>query len=94
MSNMSDSHVTGADETPANKPTEEFHKGVAISMWQNSGGENSNWGQFVNQRGKCFGLYPNIMDRSDPSEASPDFWHRYGTAQACTHISSPRCGSV
>jgi hypothetical protein len=54
----------------------QFQKGVAISMWQNSGGEHSNWGQFVDSRGKCCGLIPNIMDRSSPNDGACGFWER------------------
>jgi hypothetical protein len=57
----------------------EFQKGIAISMWQNSGsdGVNTNWDQFTRQRGKCFGLVPNIMDRS-VNVPNSDFWNRCG----------------
>lgn len=34
-------------------PEEMFHKGIAISVWQNSGGEESNWGRFVERKGGC-----------------------------------------
>lgn len=37
-----------------------FQKGIAISVWQNSGGENSNWGRFTERSGACcaFPLHP------------------------------------
>ena len=53
-----------------------FHKGVAISMWQNSGGKQTNWSDFANARGNCFGFFPKIMDRSDNTVTS-DFWNKY-----------------
>jgi hypothetical protein len=56
---------------------EKFQKGVAISIFQNSGGINSNWGRFAEARGKLFGLIPNIMDRSSPNDGACGFWERY-----------------
>lgn len=52
-----------------------FHKGVAISVWQNSGGENSNWGEFA-ENSKCCGLLPNIQDGSHVG-VSCNFWEKY-----------------
>eukprot|EP01023_Acetabularia_acetabulum_P029263 TRINITY_DN27637_c0_g1_i7.p1 TRINITY_DN27637_c0_g1~~TRINITY_DN27637_c0_g1_i7.p1 ORF type:complete len:301 (-),score=33.71 TRINITY_DN27637_c0_g1_i7:448-1350(-) len=55
---------------------DEFQKGVAISVWQNSPDSASNWGKFC--RGKKMGCIPNVFDRSDPSCQS-DFWNNYKT---------------
>jgi hypothetical protein len=33
-----------------------FHKGIAISVWQNSGGDTSNWGRFTERKGGCCAL--------------------------------------
>jgi len=52
----------------------EFQKGVAISTWQNSGGEDTNWDDFSRATGKLCGLYPNIMGRTRNDECS-DFWN-------------------
>eukprot|EP00892_Ulva_mutabilis_P001999 jgi/Ulvmu1/117/UM001_0121.1 len=59
------------------KSPPEFQKGVAISVWQNCGGSNSNWGRFADMPGKCFNLVPNIMDRSSPNDGGTGFWERY-----------------
>jgi hypothetical protein len=56
-----------------------FHKGIAISMWQNSGGENSNWGRFVERRGCCCDLWPTVMDRTAPPSGG-GFWDRCATS--------------
>lgn len=61
---------------PRSKLPETFQKGVAISMFQNSGGINSNWGRYAEARGKLFGLIPNIMDKSSPNDGACDFWDR------------------
>jgi len=61
---------------PRPKLPEQFQKGVAISMFQNSGGINSNWGRYAEARGKLFGLIPNIMDKSSPNDGACDFWDR------------------
>eukprot|EP01023_Acetabularia_acetabulum_P012202 TRINITY_DN15708_c0_g1_i1.p1 TRINITY_DN15708_c0_g1~~TRINITY_DN15708_c0_g1_i1.p1 ORF type:complete len:219 (-),score=15.65 TRINITY_DN15708_c0_g1_i1:19-675(-) len=53
---------------------EDFQKGVAVSVWQNSPDTWSNWGQFC--RGYRFGILPNVYDRSDPNKQS-DFWNNY-----------------
>jgi hypothetical protein len=53
-----------------------FQKGIAISIFQNSGGVNSNWGRYAEARGKLFGLIPNIMDKSSPNDGACDFWDR------------------
>ena len=63
---------------PRPKLPPDFQKGVAISMFQNSGGINSNWGRFAEARGKLFGLIPNIMDKSSPNDGACDFWDRCG----------------
>jgi hypothetical protein len=57
---------------------EKFQKGIAISIFQNSGGINSNWGHFAESRGKLCGLIPNIMDRSSPNDGACGFWDRCG----------------
>lgn len=58
-----------------------FQKGVAISVFQNSGGLNSNWGRYAEARGKLFGLVPNIMDKSTPNDGGCDFWDRCAATQ-------------
>lgn len=46
---------------------EAFHKGVAISVWQSSGGEESNWGRFTERQGACC----TSVQLSLPSPCSP-----------------------
>lgn len=69
------SAIEAKSEGPGQSPPE-FQKGVAISVWQNCGGQNSNWGRFVEKTGKCFGLWPNVMDRSSPNDGGTGFWER------------------
>lgn len=38
---------------PSPSAADNFQKGIAISVWQNSGGENSNWGRFTERSGGC-----------------------------------------
>jgi hypothetical protein len=58
-----------------------WHKGVAISMWQNSGDEDSNWTEFINSRFP-FKWLPFGMNRYsgrwNVNERSPDTWNRWG----------------
>jgi hypothetical protein len=67
------SATPAASRGPGGLPNK-FLKGVAISVFQNSGGLNSNWGQFAEATGKCCGLIPNIMDRSNPNDGACGFW--------------------
>ena len=69
------SAIEARSDGPGKSPPE-FQKGVAISVWQNCGGQNSNWGRFAEKPGKCFGLVPNIMDRTDPNDGGTGFWER------------------
>lgn len=51
-----------------------FLKGVAISMWQNSGDETSNWTKFINEKNilgnryrvedGSFNVFPNFWEKS------------------------------
>jgi hypothetical protein len=56
-----------------------WHKGVAISMWQNSGDDESNWTTFINSKWpfKClpFGLN-RYSGRYNVNESCPDTWNR------------------
>ena len=79
------SAVPGGGPRPKLPP--DFQKGVAISMFQNSGGINSNWGRFAEARGKFFGLMPNIMDKSSPNDGACDFWDKCVPWLICC----PRC---
>jgi hypothetical protein len=56
-----------------------FHKGVAISMWQNSGDEDSNWTHFIKSKFP-FAALPFGGNRFSGThsvlEACPDTWNR------------------
>lgn len=53
---------------------EPFRVGFAISVYQNSGDDNSNWGEFERRRGWLG--FPNIRG-GHKCGASTDFWHLY-----------------
>ena len=58
-----------------------WHKGVAISMWQNSGDEASNWTTFINSRLPFRWLpfgFKRYSGRWNVNERSPDTWNRCG----------------
>lgn len=56
-----------------------FHKGVAISMWQNSGDENSNWTNFI-KSSFPFAALPIGLNRFSGKysvlQTCPDTWNR------------------
>lgn len=64
-----------------------FHKGVAISMWQNSGDEDSNWTNYIKSKFpfKClpFGL-KRYSGKYSVQETCPDTWNRLVNQQAST----------
>eukprot|EP00878_Enallax_costatus_P017378 GHUV01018251.1.p1 GENE.GHUV01018251.1~~GHUV01018251.1.p1 ORF type:complete len:362 (+),score=2.91 GHUV01018251.1:109-1194(+) len=49
-----------------------FHKGVAISVWQNSSDENSNWTHFMRRKN-----YFGQKDYVEAFQQSNDFWNKY-----------------
>eukprot|EP00775_Hariotina_reticulata_P005032 gene5032-5274_t len=57
-----------------------FHKGVAISMWQNSGDEDSNWTNFIKSnfpfKALPFGFH-RYSGKYNVMETCPDTWNRY-----------------
>jgi len=66
---------------PAHPKDAVFHKGVAISVWQNSGDPMlSNWSRFV-ARKFPFGWLPvgtnRFQGRYSIHDCSPDSWDRY-----------------
>jgi hypothetical protein len=56
-----------------------FHKGVAISMWQNSGDQDSNWSNFIRSKFP-FAKLPVGLNRYSGRysvlETCPDTWDR------------------
>lgn len=61
-------------------PEEHFHKGIALSVWQNSSDQSSQWTQFVKDR-NFFG-----QARFQAAwEHSNDFWNRWA-ASACVML--------
>lgn len=56
-----------------------WHKGVAISMWQNSGDEHSNWTAFIRSKLPFKWLpfgFKRFSGRWHVNERSPDTWNR------------------
>lgn len=64
-----------------------FHKGVAISMWQNSGDEASNWTAFIRSsfpfKALPFG-FRRYSGKHSVLESCPDTWNRCANHSACT----------
>lgn len=67
------------DPKPNGAAEEKWHKGVAISMWQNSGDSHSNWTAFIRSKFP-FSALPVGFNRYEGShsvlEACPDTWDR------------------
>uniref|UniRef100_A0A383W4H1 Glycoside hydrolase family 1 protein n=1 Tax=Tetradesmus obliquus TaxID=3088 RepID=A0A383W4H1_TETOB len=59
---------------------EVFHKGVAISMWQNSGDDDSNWTNFIKSnfpfKALPFG-FKRFSGKHSVLQTCPDTWNRY-----------------
>eukprot|EP00882_Tetradesmus_deserticola_P029332 GHRQ01032847.1.p3 GENE.GHRQ01032847.1~~GHRQ01032847.1.p3 ORF type:complete len:213 (+),score=72.06 GHRQ01032847.1:292-930(+) len=57
-----------------------FHKGVAISMWQNSGDDDSNWTNFIKSnfpfKALPFG-FNRFSGKHSVLQSCPDTWNRY-----------------
>lgn len=56
-----------------------WHKGVAISVWQNSGDEASNWTAFINSKFPFKSLpfgFNRYSGRYNVNEVSPNTWDR------------------
>jgi hypothetical protein len=60
-----------------------FHKGVAISMWQNSGDEDSNWTNFIKSnfpfKALPFGFH-RYSGKYSVMENCPDTWNRLASS--------------
>jgi len=73
--------VSGRQREQAEEKENVWHKGVAISMWQNSGDDDSNWTAFINSRFPFkwlpFGMN-RYSGRYNVNERSPDTWNRCG----------------
>jgi hypothetical protein len=58
---------------------EVFHKGVAISMWQNSGDDDSNWTNFIKSnfpfKALPFG-FNRFSGKHSVLQTCPDTWNR------------------
>lgn len=68
---------------PAGKG-EVFHKGVAISMWQNSGDDDSNWTNFIKSnfpfKALPFG-FKRFSGKHSVLQTCPDTWNRCAAQQ-------------
>jgi hypothetical protein len=56
-----------------------WHKGVAISMWQNSGDEDSNWTAFIKSKFPFSALpfgFNRYSGKYSVRQTCPDTWHR------------------
>lgn len=56
-----------------------FHKGVAISMWQNSGDEDSNWTNFIKSNFPFAALpigFNRFSGKYSVMQTCPDTWNR------------------
>lgn len=56
-----------------------FHKGVAISMWQNSGDDDSNWTNFIKSNFPFAALpfgFNRFSGKHSVLQTSPDTWNR------------------
>lgn len=59
-----------------------FHKGVAISMWQNSGDDDSNWTNFIKSNFPFAALpigFNRFSGKYSVLQNCPDTWNRYVT---------------
>jgi hypothetical protein len=56
-----------------------WHKGVAISMWQNSGDADSNWSSFIRSKFPFAALpfgFNRYSGKYSVDESCPDTWNR------------------
>lgn len=63
-----------------------FHKGVAISMWQNSGDDDSNWTNFIKSNFPFAALpigFNRFSGKYSVLQSCPDTWNR------CVSLISP-----
>jgi hypothetical protein len=68
---------------PAGKG-EVFHKGVAISMWQNSGDDDSNWTNFIKSKFPFKALpfgFNRFSGKHSVLKTCPDTWNRCAQQQ-------------
>jgi hypothetical protein len=81
---------SGSSARGAKDSEERFHKGVAISMWQNSGDEHSNWTSFIRSKWP-FAALPfggrRYSGRYSVEESCPDTWNRCAQAAAGRSLS-------
>lgn len=59
---------------------EVFHKGVAISMWQNSGDDDSNWTNFIKSNFPFAALpigFNRFSGKYSVLQTCPDTWNRW-----------------
>eukprot|EP00879_Flechtneria_rotunda_P018261 GHRR01019158.1.p1 GENE.GHRR01019158.1~~GHRR01019158.1.p1 ORF type:complete len:399 (+),score=104.76 GHRR01019158.1:203-1399(+) len=70
----------GHDSNHVQEKGEVFHKGVAISMWQNSGDDDSNWTNFIRSKypfkSLPFGV-KRYSGKYNLEQSCPDTWNRY-----------------
>jgi hypothetical protein len=56
-----------------------FHKGVTISLWQNSGDADSNWSSFIRSKFPFAALpfgFNRYSGKYNVNESCPDTWNR------------------
>lgn len=77
----------GRDELPAER---RFLKGAAISVWQNSPDEASQWTAFAR---RPHNLYERILGKSKQMciDSFPDFWNRYANRGLLTRHDGQGC---
>lgn len=58
-----------------------FQKGVAISVWQNSGDEDSNWARYSKSRWPFLSFGVSAIRGVHNVDINTDFWNRYASIE-------------
>lgn len=77
--NGQDAQPSTSGRTLLQQKTDVFHKGVAISMWQNSGDADSNWTNFIKSNFPFAALpigFNRFSGKYSVLQTCPDTWNR------------------
>lgn len=62
-----------------------FQKGVAISVWQNSGDQDSNWARYSKSRWPFLSFGVSAIRGVHNVDINTDFWNRYASIHCLQH---------